>query len=297
MKRKYLLLSLVLVAAMAILNTKKASSNKAFPLPGEVNDPISPTTCAQSGCHPSPVLANDPSILTIDIDTSSSLTSAVALTSSYKFIPGQTYYISFLLNSNTGAYGFQMTAFDALNDSMAGSFTALSASTERVTSANNRSYIGHKNAGSTLNWVFTWTAPTVVDPVKFYYAYNTSTVAFLDSNVSGVPGGKIYNGNVTIDPVGYAGINSISDYVGNLNIYPNPVSSSFNVSFNLKQSEALSLNVYSVDGQITRKLMDNDKRTAGQFNQSFDISDLPAGIYLVKLNAGSASITNKITKL
>jgi hypothetical protein len=36
--------------------------------------------------------------------------------------------------------------------------------------------------------------------------------------------------------------------------------------------------------------------SAGNFNQQFDANDLAAGIYLVKLNVGDASITKKTIK-
>ena len=35
---------------------------------------------------------------------------------------------------------------------------------------------------------------------------------------------------------------------------------------------------------------------SGNVNQQFDVNDLAAGIYLVKLNVGGATITKKIVK-
>src|SRR5579863_8510734 len=58
MKKKYLLVSLVLVAALAIVYPWRLSSHRVVPFFGECGDPTNPygcsnpCTCAQSGCHP-----------------------------------------------------------------------------------------------------------------------------------------------------------------------------------------------------------------------------------------------------
>jgi hypothetical protein len=149
--------------------------------------------------------------------------------------------------------------------------------------------MGHKNASSYKNWIFKWTAPNS-GPVTFYYAYNTSDTA---SQSADLPGGTIYTGSLTIP--GVTGINDISERLSDLNIFPNPVSHEFSLTFNMKKTEITSANIYSLDGKIAKELM-NEKLVPGNFNRSFSIDELPSGIYLVKLNAGDASVTQKIIK-
>ena len=127
-----------------------------------------------------------------------------------------------------------------------------------------------------LNWAFKWVAPNNSKPVTFYYNYNLSDTAFLDSPYAGgvgFPGGNIYGGNVTIQSA-ISGINDISDKIADISIFPNPVSDEFNLSFTLKQSAPISLNVYSVDGKMVEQLMQNETKGAGYFNSSYDISNL-----------------------
>ncbi|HWB64796.1 MAG TPA: T9SS type A sorting domain-containing protein [Chitinophagales bacterium] len=298
MKRKYLLLSVALVALFALMNTTRVSSNKAFPLPGEVGDPTNPNgcntscTCAQSGCHPQPALASNSSILTMVIDTQASFATEVPLNSSFHFIPGKDYYVGFLVNSNSGVYGFQLTAI-APGNTMAGALAVTNSSTTRLTSAGNISYIGHKNASANNNWPFKWTAPSsATDPATLYFCYNTSDTASLSANI---PGGDIYAGTLALYPVGVSAINGVQDVYSNLNIYPNPVTNDFGMSFVLKQSETVTAGIYSIDGKMAKELM-NERLNAGEVSRSFDLSTFPAGVYLVKLSAGETTVTRKIVK-
>ena len=67
------------------------------------------------------------------------------------------------------------------------------------------------------------------------------------------------------------------------------------MSFNLNETSKVSAQLYSLDGKEVQELM-NEKVTNGDFNRPFDVSALPAGIYLMKLNVGDASVTQKIVK-
>ena len=70
-------------------------------------------------------------------------------------------------------------------------------------------------------------------------------------------------------------------------MYPNP---NTNGTLHFKTTTTLSVRVFNVLGKVvaTQKI-DAD-------SNSFDISLLPKGVYLVKVNSGSSSITKKLIK-
>lgn len=285
MNKKYLLLTVFLIAVFATLNVTTVKSKITSPPAGNSGDPVTTMSCAQSGCHPSPAQTPGANDLTLTIGTG---TPTTPLNSSFQYTPGTAYNIAFLINAFTGRYGFQIVPLTSAN-AMAGSFTVTNAATEKINTQSTRQYMGHLNASSTKSWTFKWTAPAIcAGPVTFYYAYNTA------NNDGSANGDFIYKSSVTINCSG-TGIEDISDKVSELNIFPNPISSEFGISFDLKEANNVSLQLYSLDGKLVKQLI-NEKMSEGNFNRQYDVNDLSAGIYLVKLNVGGASVTRKIVK-
>jgi len=283
-------MSFMLVAVLAILNTTKVNSHIVFPPYGSCGDPVYTTTCAQSGCHGSPTHPATAQSLALTIGTTA--TPTTPLDTAFKYVGGQTYYIKFDITAVAYAYGFQMTALDA-NNNMAGSFTVVNSTNTKLLPG-PPDYIGHLHANHTTNsWTFQWTAPAKDSgAVTFYYAFNPGDSANFVNNAAGA---DIYVGSTTIAPSVGSGVNNISDKISALQIFPNPVNAAFNLSFNVKKAAEVSAMVYSLEGKLCKELF-NEKLGSGSFNRSYDISTLPAGIYLVKLNIDGVSETRKITK-
>lgn len=290
MKRKYLLLSFMLVAVLGILNTTKVNSHIIYPPYGSCGDPVNPATCAQSGCHGGSnqaVLPNDASIR-IGADTSSFVT----LNSNFKYTPGATYYISFSVLLQNYVSGFQMTVLNP-NTSMAGSFTQ-GPNTHLISGPPD--YIGHVHANHNVSsWIYQWTAPATDSTVTFYYAFNSGDSAdFYANNNSGIPDSNIFVGQTTIqsNPMG---IEDISGKISGLEVYPNPVNDVFGLSFNMLNAGMASASVYTVDGKLCRQIF-NERLNAGAFSRAYDMSSFAAGIYLLKLNIDGAMVTKKLIK-
>lgn len=74
------------------------------------------------------------------------------------------------------------------------------------------------------------------------------------------------------------------EIVSDLNVFPNPATTKMNISFTKQSSEAVDIALYDVRG---RKLKNISKagQGAGFFEQQIDVSDLPAGFYLLKLHS------------
>lgn len=68
--------------------------------------------------------------------------------------------------------------------------------------------------------------------------------------------------------------------------YPNPFNPSTTISFTIPTSEFVTFKVYDVLGNEVATLV-NENLNAGNFTYDFDASNLPSGVYLYKLQAGS----------
>jgi hypothetical protein len=286
MKKKHLLLSFFVAITLVMINTTEVSSNITAPPAGNTGDASSANTCGRVGCHATSPQTPANGDVTFNIGTG---TPTTPITSSFQYVPGTVYNIGFVINQTASRYGFQVSAADSALV-QAGTFALTNTTNNTLSTAFGRSYVGHKNASSIKTWGFKWTAPVSgTGPVTFYYTYNLA-------NADGMPGGDaIFKNSVTIVEQ-TVGVQDISEKISAFNIFPNPATSDFGLSFDLKESSDVTCLLYSLDGKISHQLM-SDNLGEGSFNQSFNIENIPAGIYLVKLNVGAASVTRKITKL
>ncbi|MFN8285209.1 MAG: choice-of-anchor V domain-containing protein [Chitinophagales bacterium] len=274
---------------VGIFNSFKVNSEKPFPPVANTGDPVSGNVCARSGCHNGPVLTPDSTTLTLNIGTG---TPTTTLDNSFIYTPSTVYNISFVINAFTGNYGFQMDALNTGNK-QAGRFNVTNAATTSLKfvkiGTDTVYYIGHKNASTTKSWTYKWTSPAAGSgPVTFYYAYNAG-----DNNDDAI-GDMIYQSAVTINELPN-GIAAIDTKISNLNIFPNPVTKDFGISFDMKESDKVTAYVYSLDGKLSKELM-NERVLAGSFTRGFDMNGFAAGVYLVQLNIGNAQVVKKIVK-
>ena len=76
----------------------------------------------------------------------------------------------------------------------------------------------------------------------------------------------------------------MSDKSESLQNFPNPFSNNTTISFFLRQSEQVTMKVFDLLGREVITLL-NDELSGGKHSISFDAKDLPAGTYLLKLQA------------
>ncbi len=75
--------------------------------------------------------------------------------------------------------------------------------------------------------------------------------------------------------------------------YPNPFNPSTVISYSLPNASNVRLTVYNAIGQPV-KALENGFKAAGNYNISFNASELSSGIYFYKLEAGQFSQTRKM---
>lgn len=78
--------------------------------------------------------------------------------------------------------------------------------------------------------------------------------------------------------------------------YPNPFNPSTTINFTLAESGMVRLNVYDLSGRMITSLV-NDRRPAGNYSVTFEAANLPSGVYMYRLEAGSFTQIRKMTLL
>jgi hypothetical protein len=265
---KKVLLSSVLAISIMIgyqSSFNKANSHSAGETSATSGNPqASGSTCAN--CHGEAVsnLPNGGFVIT-QIGSSTPITSYKADT---------TYNVKLsYTGSGAARHGFQATC-EKTSGGFAGSFTA--GTGNKVVSTN---YITHSSAPSITspNWSFTWTAP----------ASGSGSVTLY--GVIRKDNSAIYKTTTTLTETvtgGGSGINSMNTL--HAVVYPNLVSNELNIT--TCTTDKCVINIFSLNGTLVKQFETINA------NNTFNVTDLNAGIYLVKISANSKSSTIKLVK-
>jgi photosystem II stability/assembly factor-like uncharacterized protein len=95
-------------------------------------------------------------------------------------------------------------------------------------------------------------------------------------------GGSQFSGNVS------------NRFTEGIRIFPNPVTTSAEVSYNLNREKEVSLLLFDCSGRRIKSLI-NGKVTRGNYSVSLDCRALPTGVYFLRLNVGGKTFTRKMT--
>jgi len=78
--------------------------------------------------------------------------------------------------------------------------------------------------------------------------------------------------------------------------YPNPFNVSTTLNFSLNQTSNIKINIYNLTGQKVQTLV-NDTRPAGEYKLSWNVPDLPSGVYFAQLEIDQYSESIKLLLL
>lgn len=76
------------------------------------------------------------------------------------------------------------------------------------------------------------------------------------------------------------------------NIYPNPFNPNVNIQYSLREALPVSIRIYNTRGQMVHSA-ELGNRAAGMHNLNWDANGLPAGIYLIRMQAGDRFYNSK----
>ncbi len=83
-----------------------------------------------------------------------------------------------------------------------------------------------------------------------------------------------------------AGTSNGDDLLGVVSVYPNPTGGEVKIEYQLNGACQLSVEITDVYGQVIRKQI-NTYTASGKYHQQFDLSDVSAGVYMVKISCGN----------
>ncbi|MGB9664345.1 MAG: T9SS type A sorting domain-containing protein [Ignavibacteria bacterium] len=76
--------------------------------------------------------------------------------------------------------------------------------------------------------------------------------------------------------------------------YPNPFNPATTIRFDLPADSRTSLRIFNVLGQEVMRVIENEMLGAGRYSKSIDLSNLPSGIYIYRLEASNFVSTKKM---
>ncbi|MCB9357396.1 MAG: T9SS type A sorting domain-containing protein [Calditrichaeota bacterium] len=100
--------------------------------------------------------------------------------------------------------------------------------------------------------------------------------------------------NLTPSDADEPGILQPSSFV--LSVYPNPFNAQTTISFDLPLAGDVSLRLYDLLGREVETLL-NERMTAGSHSLSYSATDLPSGVYFVRLASDHVNATHKLLLL
>jgi hypothetical protein len=280
---------------LILFSSTNVKSYKAGPPAYYCNDPnpYNPTlNCTY--CHSSFTAFHDSTNFIFQMGTDTqSLTEVFSGVTTYT--PGVKYFLRMIATSPAAVHGFELTAEDTTRDATPTEGTevtnfAILNPVNTILLSTTYGFVTHKNADSNRVWTFTWTAPTTYEgPVTFYYAGNAGVDT--DTNI----GDSIFVATKTIAWSGLTGVPQINGNLNLLSIFPTVFDGRIQVSFNMKERATVQGTIINLNGQLVKSIL-NEELNPGNFSGSYDLSNLAAGVYLLKLQTGDAFAVRKIVK-
>lgn len=250
MRLKFLGLLTIPFAILVLFSFNKINPNN--PPAGRTGAP-GETTCQASGCH-----SGGNFFGTVEL---SGIPDTV--------VANQSYNLTLTNTSDAFRAGFQLTVLDNANKKVG---TLSSGSGTSLANAGGRQYIRQSSprtlANGSTSWSFTWNAPAEVtnDSIFFYFA---SLCANGNGQITG--DNALKNSKIVVLPKIVSGVADKSKNF-DLRFYPNPTNDFISIE---------------IPGKGLAKILDENGQIALEspinFYKKWDISNLPAGLYFLKM--------------
>jgi hypothetical protein len=123
-----------------------------------------------------------------------------------------------------------------------------------------------------------------------------SDYEFQVQTVCAAGGASVYNGSTLFTTGGFLNVvSALADDANTLTVYPNPTHGDVRIAYHLSGAQPVTIGVYDMVGKQVLSLADAAVQQQGM--HEYGVSSLPAGLYFVKLKAGSATATVRLVKL
>jgi hypothetical protein len=109
----------------------------------------------------------------------------------------------------------------------------------------------------------------------------------------------VYEGTFPVIPLTIVGVEKLNTPLPvefNLSQnYPNPFNPTTTIEFSITNDSKVSLDIYSITGELITSLINNSELSKGTYKYTFDASKLASGTYIYKLTNGINTISKKMT--
>ncbi len=173
-----------------------------------------------------------------------------------------------------------------------------------TTSATFKRYLYAINPDGQVKWMFYADAiqgtPTIADDGTIYVGSSNGTLYAIYGDSHGLansPWPRFHHdnkgtGNV-VSPTAIGQMNGALPQNFNVSqAYPNPFNPVTHIRFSLNKTAQVQVNVYNTAGQLVGRLM-NAKKSAGNYEVSWDAADFGSGVYFIKVTANGHSQVRK----
>lgn len=151
---------------------------------------------------------------------------------------------------------------------------------------NNATHTAAKSGTGSTSWTFQWVPPAFGE-VKFYAAGNAV------NGTGGVGGDTPGNTVLTLTTLATSINENNKEEISKVTLYPNPSSDLTTISYLLKSSQNINVQILEISGKLVKEVM-NEKQEAGPHTQIVDLGGITKGIYFVKISAGNEKISQKL---
>jgi hypothetical protein len=286
MKKTKVLTLIFLVATISICWTTSHHSGTLStcdsPIVGDHSGAPGEPTC--SGCHPG-----------TDNSGSGFLEFHVGNDSTY--VPGQTYTCSVRMRQGVlSKFGFVNSALKNSNNTSTGTYTLTDVARTRKYTLGGRDYVSHTPCGADADtlgkssWHYSWTAPAnSVGNITFYIS------GLAANHDEATTGDFTYTRTVVLKPMLSASIEEIPGSICNVQIFPNPVVESFNLSYLNLSDEKTEIKLLDLQGRII-KILESGYHAKGIIKETFNVKEasIKPGTYLLSISKGTKQITQRI---
>jgi hypothetical protein len=257
---------------------------------GAVPDPTCGSPAGASAGHPACLTQGD-------IDAEAAITSPITITATHHFNTAHdSVFGKVVIHAVTAIGGTQLKLRAAFTKSM-NFVTAPGTNSEKdfehVVRAMFPDYSGQTvtslAAGATKIYTYSGKITGMETTVTNFTVPDSAFVIWVQNDSTGKSilqaAKSTYNAN-------WLNVNEMTSSVG-MNIYPNPAKETTTVSFTLDQASTIQLKVVDQLGRIVSNVVQN--MSAGTQNIAISTKTLASGIYSVILQAGSETVTEKLS--
>lgn len=274
MKMKRIFLVILTTAIVSVALAEILSDNGRAGRTGSPGE----TTC--SACHTS-------------TDVATSVTINSGNMPNWEYVPGTTYNMSVTVTKQgINLFGIGIEALTSSNQNAGNLIITNSSETQiknQVVSGVSRRNIVHQlNGGAAANsktFNFNWTAPTTaIGNVTFYYA-----AVAANANGSSGAGDFSVNGSQVVTPANTTSINT-NKIENEINIYPNPISKEFSISFGSLKQEKTIVQIIDFTGKIVQEETINPT-SVSKLEMNENICN---GVYFIRTISNNYTTLNRV---